>query len=112
MNHAQLTGEYSAQSMSPLTENVHTPPVQPNFAKVVLGFSERTVLTMPAVQASPRGGSNGPGERLDAENAADEAIAPKLGCSFESLRVCCEQVERDTGQRAGLTSAEKDRSRT
>lgn len=41
--------------------------------------------------------------------AASKAIAPKLGCSPDSLRVWCQQAEGDTGQRAGLTSAEKDR---
>jgi transposase-like protein len=43
------------------------------------------------------------------DNAAYRAIAPKLGCSPDSLRVWCQQAERDAGQRAGLTSAEKDR---
>ena len=58
------------------------------------------------------------GVRLFRENRADyasdtaayKAIAPKLGCSPDSLRVWCQQAERDAGQRAGLTSAEKDRS--
>ncbi|SNT76858.1 transposase [Paracoccus seriniphilus] len=57
------------------------------------------------------------GVRMFRENRADyssdtaayKAIAPKLGCSPDSLRVWCQQAERDTGQRAGLTSAEKDR---
>ena len=44
------------------------------------------------------------------DNAACRAIAPKLGCSPDSLRVWCQQAERDAGQRGGLTSAEKDRS--
>jgi transposase len=44
------------------------------------------------------------------DRAAYKAIAPKLGCSPDSLRVWCQQAERDAGQRAGLTSAEKDRS--
>ena len=43
------------------------------------------------------------------DNAAYDAIAPKLGCSPDSLRVWCHQAERDAGDRAGLTSAEKDR---
>ncbi|MCH2075442.1 MAG: transposase [Rhodobacteraceae bacterium] len=43
------------------------------------------------------------------DSAAYRAIAPKLGCSPDSLRVWCQQAERDTRQRAGLTSAEKDR---
>ena len=45
------------------------------------------------------------------DTAAYKAIAPKLGCSPDSLRVWCQQAERDTGQRVGLTSAEKDRIR-
>lgn len=57
------------------------------------------------------------GVRLFRENRADyasdtaayKAIAPKLGCSPDSLRVWCQQAERDVGQRGGLTSAEKDR---
>lgn len=57
------------------------------------------------------------GVRMFRENRADyssdtaayKAIAPKLGCSPDSLRVWCQQAERDTGQRAGLTSTEKDR---
>jgi len=43
------------------------------------------------------------------DNAAYRAIAPKLGCSPDSLRVWCQQAERDAGERARLTSAEKDR---
>lgn len=43
------------------------------------------------------------------DNAAYRAIALKLGCSPDSLRVWCQQAERDAGERAGLTSAEKDR---
>ena len=57
------------------------------------------------------------GVRLFRENRADytsdtgvyRAIAPKLGCSPDSLSAWCQQAERDAGQRAGLTSAEKDR---
>ena len=43
------------------------------------------------------------------DSAAFKAIAPKLGCSPDSLRVWCQQAERDAGQRAGLTTQEKDR---
>ena len=35
------------------------------------------------------------------DSAAYKAIAPKLGCSPDSLRVWCQQAERDDGQRAG-----------
>ena len=45
------------------------------------------------------------------DTAACKAIAPKLGCSPDSLRVWCLQAERDAGQRTGPTSAEKDRIR-
>ena len=43
------------------------------------------------------------------DNAAYKAIAPKLGCFPDSLRVWCQLAERDAGQRGWLTSAEKDR---
>ena len=43
------------------------------------------------------------------DNAAHRAIAPRLGGSPDSLRVWCHQAERDAGERAGLTTAEKDR---
>ena len=34
------------------------------------------------------------------DNAAYRAIAPKLGCSPDSLRVWCQQAERDRGRNA------------
>ena len=43
------------------------------------------------------------------DTAACRAIAPKLGCSPDSLRLWCQQAERDAGKREGLTTAEKDR---
>ena len=41
--------------------------------------------------------------------AAIQAIAPKLGCTTETLRRWVRQAERDSGQRAGLTTDEKQR---
>ena len=57
------------------------------------------------------------GVRLFRENRADhasdtaafKAIASKLGCSPDTLRAWCQQAERNAGEHAGLTSAEKDR---
>lgn len=43
------------------------------------------------------------------DNAAFLALAPKLGCSPDSLRSWCRQAERDAGEREGLTTAEKER---
>jgi transposase-like protein len=39
--------------------------------------------------------------------AAIAAIAPKLGCTSETLRRWVRQAERDTGQRGGLTTDER-----
>ena len=39
--------------------------------------------------------------------AAIAAIAPKLGCTTETLRRWVRQAERDAGQRAGLTTDER-----
>src|SRR5215203_3441180 len=41
--------------------------------------------------------------------AAIAAIAPKLGCTSETLRRWVRQAERDSGQRAGLTTDERQR---
>src|SRR5712691_9733569 len=41
--------------------------------------------------------------------AAIAAIAPKLGCTNETLRRWVRQAERDTGQRSGLTTDERQR---
>lgn len=43
------------------------------------------------------------------DNAAYLAIAPKLGCSPDSLRSWCRQAERDGDERPGLSSDEKAR---
>src|SRR5216683_6841579 len=41
--------------------------------------------------------------------AAISSIASKLGCTAETLRKWVRQAERDTGQRGGLTTDERQR---
>jgi len=41
--------------------------------------------------------------------AAIASIASKIGCTAETLRKWVRQTERDTGQRTGLTTDEKQR---
>ncbi len=41
--------------------------------------------------------------------AAMQSIADKLGCTAETLRKWVRRTERDSGQRAGLTSTERER---
>jgi transposase len=41
--------------------------------------------------------------------AAITSIAGKLGCTAQTLRTWVRQAERDTGQRAGLTTDERQR---
>ena len=41
--------------------------------------------------------------------AAIEAIAPKVGCTTETLRRWVRHAERETGERPGLTSDERAR---
>ena len=48
-------------------------------------------------------------DEYQSEAAALTAIADKLGCSPDSLRVWVRQAQRDGGERPGLTSADKAR---
>ena len=48
-------------------------------------------------------------DEYQSEGAALTAIAGKLGCSPDSLRVWARQVQRDGGDRPSQTSAEKAR---
>ena len=41
--------------------------------------------------------------------AALESIAPKIGCTAETLRKWVRQVERDQGMRGGLTTSDRER---
>lgn len=41
--------------------------------------------------------------------AAIQSIASKIGCTAETLRKWVRQAERDTGQRPGLTTQERQR---
>jgi len=41
--------------------------------------------------------------------AAIEAIAPKIGCTPETLRKWVRRDEHDSGKREGLTSSDRDR---
>ena len=51
-------------------------------------------------------------DEYDSEWAAIRSIAGKLGCSSETLRNWVRQAERDTGQRAGLTSDQLEELKT
>ncbi len=48
-------------------------------------------------------------DEYQSDAAALTAIAGKLGCSPDSLRVWIRQVQRDGGERPGQTTAEKAR---
>jgi len=45
----------------------------------------------------------------DSQWAAIRSIAGKIGCTPETLRRWVREVERDTGQRAGLATEERQR---
>ena len=48
-------------------------------------------------------------DQHDSQWAAIEAIAPKIGCTAETLRKWVRRAERDSGKREGLTSSDRDR---
>ena len=48
-------------------------------------------------------------DAYESEWAAIESISEKLGCSGESLRRWVRQSERDSGERPGLTTEDKER---
>ncbi len=45
----------------------------------------------------------------ETQSAAVAAIAPKIGCIPEPLRVWVRQAEKDSGARDGATNAERDK---
>jgi transposase len=45
----------------------------------------------------------------DSEWAAISSIAEKMGCTAETLRKWVRRSQRDTGQRPGLTTGERER---
>lgn len=45
----------------------------------------------------------------ETQSAAVTAIAPKIGCIPETVRVWVRQAEKDNGARDGATSAERER---
>ena len=47
----------------------------------------------------------------ETQSAAVAAIAAKIGCISETLRVWVRQAEKDSGAREGATSVERDRIR-
>jgi transposase len=49
------------------------------------------------------------GAEHESQWGAIRSIAPKIGCSTETLRNWVRQVERDTGRRPGLTTEERQR---
>jgi transposase len=50
-------------------------------------------------------------EEYSSQWEAIRSIAPKVGCSVDTLRRWVRQAERDGGQRAGPTTAERERIR-
>ena len=45
----------------------------------------------------------------DSQWAAMESIAPKIGCTAETLRKWVRQAERDQGRREGMTTDDRER---
>jgi transposase len=48
-------------------------------------------------------------EQHESQWAAISSIAAKMGCTAETLRKWVRQMERDAGQRPGLTTSERER---
>jgi transposase len=72
----------------------------------VYGTSE-SVFAGGARARGPDGGRASRGPR--SEWAVLQSVAPKLGCTAETLRKWVRQAQRDTGHRPGLTTSERER---
>ena len=48
-------------------------------------------------------------EQHESQWAAIASIAPKMGCTVETLRKWVRQAERDMGERPGLSTSERER---
>ena len=48
-------------------------------------------------------------EEYPSQWAAMESIAPKIGCTAETLRKWVRRAERDQGMREGLTTSDRER---
>jgi transposase len=48
-------------------------------------------------------------EEYGSQWAAIQSIASKIGCTSESLRRWVQQAERDQGERAGLSTSDRER---
>jgi transposase-like protein len=48
-------------------------------------------------------------DKHESQWAAIVSIAEKMGCTAETLRKWVRQMERDTGERPGLTTSERER---
>ena len=68
-----------------------------------------TKQVLPRVTSARSPAGPGPRTEYPSQWVAIRSVAEKLGCSVEALRRWVRQAERDGGQRAGLTSDERQR---
>jgi hypothetical protein len=70
-----------------MTQRKHTPSYTAEFrARGVRLFNEQRSDYRSEFKLVRTSGLNDPGDHSKAQNAADQAIAPKLGCAPDSLR--------------------------